>query len=49
MPPWIEPSCPLCSSLRVKTLPPGAQASPKKEKKEKEEEVDTDGAQQPSP
>jgi hypothetical protein len=24
MPPWIEPSCPVCHSLRVKTLPPGS-------------------------
>jgi hypothetical protein len=24
MPPWIEPSCPACSSLSVKTLPPRA-------------------------
>jgi hypothetical protein len=23
MPPWIDPSCPSCSSFRVKTLPPG--------------------------
>ena len=24
MPPWIDPSCPACSSLSVKTLPPRA-------------------------
>jgi hypothetical protein len=24
MPPWIEPACPSCRSLRVKSLPPGS-------------------------
>ncbi len=23
MPPWIDPSCPVCFSLRVKAAPPG--------------------------
>ena len=23
MPPWIDPACPACSSLRVKAFPPG--------------------------
>jgi hypothetical protein len=27
MPPWIEPTCPVCAGLRVKTLPPGARRS----------------------
>jgi hypothetical protein len=26
-PPWIEPSCPACSSLHVKNLPPGTKSS----------------------
>ncbi len=26
MPPWIDPSCPSCASLRVRTLPPSTPA-----------------------
>jgi hypothetical protein len=43
MPPWIEPSCPVCSGLRVQTLPPGARPAAA------EEEVGADEASRRTP